>query len=163
MSITNNSNSTAETILYHRFILHICAIDFSWICTAGVCVSNISLFRQKCDQLIWFIPIVIDYRIWSWSPMPCGKHGQRDSVDKCRGRRPMYMSFLRPEGHVFHTAWETMIKSYYSTLTDWFFFVILFTEIWNFSALKCEICGSLHGCLGNWPVAMDWLPRDTNE
>ena len=27
-------------------------------------------------------------RIWSWSPMPCEKHGPRDSVDKNRGRRP---------------------------------------------------------------------------
>ena len=68
-------------------------------------------------------------RIWSWSPMPCGKHGLRDSVDKNRGRRPRFLSLLRPEGHVFHTAWETMIKTYYSTLTDWFFF-ILFTETW---------------------------------
>ena len=28
------------------------------------------------------------------------------------------LSLLRPEGHVFHTAWETMIKSCYSTLAD---------------------------------------------
>ena len=60
-------------------------------------------------------------RIWSWSSMPCEKHGPRDSVDKNRGRRPRFLSLLRPEGHVFHTAWETMIKSYYSTLTDWYF------------------------------------------
>ena len=26
-------------------------------------------------------------RIWSWSPMPCEKHGPRDSVDKNRGRK----------------------------------------------------------------------------
>ena len=66
---------------------------------------------------------VIGCRIWSWSPMPCEKHGPRDSVDKNRGRRPRFLSLLRPEGHVFHTAWETLIKSYYSTLADWFFFV----------------------------------------
>ena len=60
-------------------------------------------------------------RIWSWSPMLCEKHGPRDSVDKNRGRRPRFLSLLRPEGHVFHTAWETMIKCYYSTLADWFF------------------------------------------
>ena len=68
-------------------------------------------------------------------PMPCEKHGPRDSVDKNRGRRPRFLSLLRPEGHVFHTAWETMIKSYYSTLTDWFF--LCFIHIYmNFSALK---------------------------
>ena len=51
-------------------------------------------------------------RIWSWSLMPCEKHGPRDSVDKNRGRRPKFSLLLRPEGHAFHTAWETMIKSY---------------------------------------------------
>ena len=61
-------------------------------------------------------------RIWSWSPMPCKKYRPRDSVDKNRGRRPRFLSLLRPEGHAFHTAWETMIKSYYSTLADFFFF-----------------------------------------
>ena len=66
-------------------------------------------------------PAIIWCRIWSWSPMPCEKHGPRDSVDKNRGRRPRFLSLLRPEGHVFHTAWGTMIKCYYSTLADWFF------------------------------------------
>ena len=58
------------------------------------------------ERLIWC-------RIWSWSPMPCENHGPRDSVDKNRGRSPRFLSLLRPEGHVFHMAWETMIKSYY--------------------------------------------------
>ena len=69
-------------------------------------------------------------KIWSWSPVPCEKHGPRDSGDKNRGRRPRFFSLLRPEGHVFHTAWETMIKSYHCTLADWFFFRVLVTQIW---------------------------------
>ena len=84
-------------------------------------------------------------RIWSWSPMLCEKHGPRDSVDKNRGRRPRFLSLLRPEGHVFHTAWETMIKCYYSTLADWFFPCFIHINM-NFSALKWTIFGSLHGC-----------------
>ena len=60
-------------------------------------------------------------RIWSWSPMACKKHGPRDSVDKNRGRRLRFLSLLRPEGHVFHTAWEPMIILYYSTFADWYF------------------------------------------
>ena len=84
-------------------------------------------------------------RIWSWSPMPCKKHGPRDSVDKNRGRRLRFLSLLRPEGHVFHTAWETMIKSYHSTLIDWFFPCFIHINM-NFSALKWAIFGSLHGC-----------------
>ena len=31
-------------------------------------------------------------RIWSWSPMPCEKHGPRDPGDKNRGRRPRFLS-----------------------------------------------------------------------
>ena len=84
-------------------------------------------------------------RIWSWSPVLCEKHGPRDSVDKNRGRRPRFLSLLRPEGHVFHTARETMIKSYYSTLSDWFFPCFIHINM-NFSALKWAIFGSLHGC-----------------
>ena len=56
--------------------------------------------------------------IWSCSPMPCEKHGP--SRQKTRPKADV-LSLLRPEGHVFHTAWESMIKSYHSTLADWFF------------------------------------------
>ena len=35
-------------------------------------------------------------------------------VDKNRGRRPRFLSWLRPEGHVFNIAWQAMIKTYYS-------------------------------------------------
>ena len=77
-------------------------------------------------------------RIWSWSAVPCEKHGPRDSVDKNRGRRPRFLSLLRPEGHVFHTALETMIKSYYSTLADWIFPCFIHINM-NFSALKWAI------------------------
>ena len=40
-------------------------------------------------------------RIWSWSPMPCEKHGTRDSEDKNRGRRPRFLSLLRPRAMFF--------------------------------------------------------------
>ena len=61
---------------------------------------------------------MISHAVWKTCPM--------DSVDKNRGLRSRFLSLLRPEGHIFHTAWETMIKSYYTMLTD--FFRILFTE-----------------------------------
>ena len=35
-------------------------------------------------------------------------------VDKNRGRRPRFLSWLRPEGHVLNIAWQAMIKTYYS-------------------------------------------------
>ena len=115
---------------------------------------------------MWFIfhncHLIISCRIWSWSPMPCEKHGPRDSVDKNRGRRPRFLSLLRPEGHVFHTAWETMIKFYYSTLTDLFFLRFIRMNM-NFSALNWGdfwltswLLWKLHCCY------MDWLPKDIN-
>ena len=51
-------------------------------------------------------------RIWSWSPMPCQKHGPRASVTTKTSAFGLGFCLLSPSGHVFHTAWETMIKSY---------------------------------------------------
>ena len=51
------------------------------------------------------------YRIWFWSPMPCEKHGPRASVTTKTSAFGRF-SLLSPSGHVFHTARETMIKSY---------------------------------------------------
>ena len=51
-------------------------------------------------------------RIWSWSPTPCEKHGPRASVTTKTSAFGLGFCLLSPSGHVFHTAWETMIKSY---------------------------------------------------
>ena len=40
-------------------------------------------------------------RIWSWSPMPCEKHGPRDSVDKNWGPRPRFFRYLGPRAMFF--------------------------------------------------------------
>ena len=89
-----------------------------------------SMLNHISSMLLNHISSMPCCRIWSWSPMLCEKHGPRDLVDINRGWRPRFLSLLRPEGRVFHTAWETMIKSYYSTLADWFFF--------SFCLQKCE-------------------------
>ena len=39
----------------------------------------------------------VQCRIWSWCPMPCEKYGPREYVNKNRGRRPTFLSLLRPE------------------------------------------------------------------
>ena len=51
-------------------------------------------------------------RIWSWSPMPCEKHGPRASVTTKTSAFGLGFCLLSPSGHVFHTARETMMKSY---------------------------------------------------
>ena len=51
-------------------------------------------------------------RIWSWSPMPCEKHGPRASVTTKTSAFGLGFCLLSPSGHVFHTTRETMIKSY---------------------------------------------------
>ena len=35
-------------------------------------------------------------------------------VDKNLGRRSRFLSWLGPNGHVFNTAWQAAIKTYYS-------------------------------------------------
>ena len=37
-----------------------------------------------------------------------------------------FLSLPKPEGHFFHTVWETMVNYYYGTFTDLF---VLFTEL----------------------------------
>ena len=56
-------------------------------------------------------------RIWSWSPMPCEKHGPRASVTTKTSAFGLGFCLLSPSGHVFHTARETMIKSYINNQT----------------------------------------------
>ena len=51
-------------------------------------------------------------RIWSWSPMPCEKHGPRASVTTKTSAFGLGFCLLSPSDNVFHKAWETMIKSY---------------------------------------------------
>ena len=51
-------------------------------------------------------------RIWSWSPMLCVKHGPRASITTQTSALGLGFCLLSPSGHVFHSAWETMIKSY---------------------------------------------------
>ena len=62
--------------------------------------------RKKIDQQACY------NRIWSWSPMPCEKHGPRASVTTKTSAFGLGFCLLSPSGHVFHTARETMIKSY---------------------------------------------------
>ena len=44
--------------------------------------------------------------------MPCEKHGPRASVTTKTPALGLGFCLLSPSGHVFHTARETMIKSY---------------------------------------------------
>ena len=41
-------------------------------------------------------------------------------VDKNRGCRPRFLSWLRPEGHVFNIPWQAKIKTYYCMFPLWF-------------------------------------------
>ena len=74
-------------------------------------------------------------RIWSWSPMPCEKHGPRASVTTKTSAFGLGFCLLSPSGHVFHTAWETMIKSYIT----WLAFQKGFREVVN-SLMVCLCC-----------------------
>ena len=91
----------------------------------------------------------VQYRIWSLCSMPCEKHGPRESVNKNRGQRPMFLPLLSPEGHFFHTARETVIKSYYSTLTIWLFFSF-YSQKYEFQCLKIDNLWLISWLLRKW-------------
>ena len=82
-------------------------------------------------------------RIWSWSPMPCEKHGPRASVTTKTSAFGLGFCLLNPSGHVFHTAWETMIKSYNisQTYSDFTMLILGPTPI---------------NCLEWWPYQDPW-------
>ena len=137
----------ALKIWWHALALVTHEITYRWAYLAQLSpllrkIDAIS--RQIHSVMLWYLSMM-GCRIWSCSLVPCEKHGPRDSVDKIRGRRPRFLSLLRPEGYVFHTARETMIKSYYNTLAFLFFPCFIHINL-NFSALKWAIFGSLHGC-----------------
>ena len=90
---------------------------WSWFCQICIWLTT-SIYKLR--------NVVMCCRIWSWSLMPCDKHGPRDSVGKNWGQRPGFLSL--PRLTVFHTASETMKKSYYSMFTD-YFFLVLFAKI----------------------------------
>ena len=73
------------------------------IITRGLCFYNARHFNDDVtvmgapiggegDSQTTHGSIVVECRIWSWSLMPCEKHGPRDSVVKNRGRRPRFLS-----------------------------------------------------------------------
>ena len=74
------------------------------------------LFLFLWFRIAWFYPhswagnIITKIETWETVHIvgfdPCEKHGPKDSVDKNRGRRPRFLSLLRPEGHVCHTTWR---------------------------------------------------------
>ena len=69
--------------------------------------------------------ILISYKVLAIGfnhGLPCyvKNMARGNQVDKNRGRRPRFLSWLRPEGHVFNIAWQTMIKTYYSMFPLWF-------------------------------------------
>ena len=67
--------------------------------------------------LLWWQRYVIGFN----HGLPCYvKNMARGTlVDKNRGRRPRFLSWLRPEGHVFNIVWQAMIKTYYSMFPLW--------------------------------------------
>ena len=84
-------------------------------------------------------------RIWSWSPMQCEKHDPGASVTTKTSAFGLGFCLLSPSGHVFHTAWETMIKSYIIAynVPGWL--------------LKWLNSITAHGSVSNEPGSVTWL------
>ena len=93
-------------------------------------------------------------RIWSWSPMPCEKHGPWPSVTTKTSAFGLGFCLLSPSGHVFHTAWETMIKSYISCYT-WPHHVIM--------VLDCTEAGILTDWTICWILECQAMTNTSNQ
>ena len=81
--------------------------------------------------------IMVSHAVWKTWPEGLSKQKPRPKAE--------VFVVTEAEGHAFYTAWETMIKSYYSTLDDWLFQCFIQIDI-HFGALKKAIFYSLHGC-----------------
>ena len=71
-----------------------------------------TLFCDYCFDLWELLIYIIGFN----HGLPCcvKNMARGTQVDKNRGRRPRFLSWLRPEGYVFNIAWQAMIKTYYS-------------------------------------------------
>ena len=110
--------SMANTLTYHA---HMAERNIHWFPSVNSLAP--SRWENKFKSVVFNHTSLIDVLsnsydialrcwIWSWSPMPCEKHGPRDSVDKNRGRRPSFCRYWDLRAMSFYRAWETMIKSY---------------------------------------------------
>ena len=95
--------------VYHALVLLCCKFERDRLWQRGASRQKLleasgrvgailtTVASRGCPQWIWKLASLKTKsghcrRIWSWSPMPCEKHGPRDSVDKYRGRRPRFLS-----------------------------------------------------------------------
>ena len=95
-------------------------LDLHWYHKANKC-SPISKYAVSISLCY----VVVCCRIWSWSPVPCEKHGPRAMFFTRHGR-----------------PWSNPIIA--RSLIDFFFHFV--HRNLNFSALKWAICGSHRGC-----------------
>ena len=103
-------------------------IVWMWLCIVSFLFSFVFSYRYN--------RIFHEYHIYAIGfnhGLPCyvKNMARGTQVDKNRGRRPRFLSWLRPEGHVFNIAWQAMIKTYYSMFPLWF--------NWSFSTKMWEI------------------------
>ena len=89
----------------------------------GPMPSTLALIWNRAISYIMYVSPPGPYVIGFNHGLPCyvKNMARGTQVDKTRGRRPRFLSWLRPEGHVFNIAWQAMIKTYYSMFPLWFY------------------------------------------
>ena len=92
--------------------------------------------------------------------MSCEKHGPRPSVTTKTSAFGLSFCLLSPSGHVFHRAWGTMIKSYY---TVWQAMIKTYNHIYlDIFSCVSYTCMIIH--ILNWEVSLDHSQRwDTSN
>ena len=113
---------------YHNetYLQRICQLNYQlWCCFWHKLLveSPINGDQWLTWKVCWHALAFVTHEI-TWRPLyvigfnhglPCyvKNMARGTQVDKNRGRRPRFLSWLRPEGHVFNIALQAMIKTYY--------------------------------------------------
>ena len=120
-------NCTKMPCYYNTIILVKPLVSCHWVMNIYCATEHWMMFCAQfpiSHWVEWLIYLSVNYPSLSYySPgLPCyvKNMARGTQVDKNRGRRPRFLSWLRPEGHVFNIAWQTMIKTYYSMFPLWF-------------------------------------------
>ena len=122
--------SMANTLTCHA---HMAERNIHWFpCVNSLAPSrweNLFNLTSLIDVLSNSYEIALRCWIWSWSPMPCEKHGPRDSVDKNRGRRPSFCRYWNLRA-MFFTGYGRPWSNPIRADSPIHFFHVLFTWIW---------------------------------
>ena len=111
-----NIRTYVVQIRFHNYSLSVCSIPRLWKSLRNKVFHSYDIYLytlNDVDKILWLhVPLhsdkavtpsdtVMCCRIWSWSPMPCEKHGPMDSVDKSEAEGRDFSRYWSPRAMFF--------------------------------------------------------------